>query len=75
MEPRGMKGFAVVAMKPAWKKPRFCHDHGTTRLLTFSKKEQADIEARRMTLERCVFGNDEIEVDWIVVPVWTETMQ
>lgn len=78
MQSRGVKQFAVMAMKDGWSKPRFVWTE-FTRLLIFGLKSDASISAQLMNQEKTRFVPDDkpdkrIVVRWIVVPVWTETM-
>jgi hypothetical protein len=78
MRSRGVKQFAVMAMRSSWSKPRFVW-MPSGQLLVFGKKTPASISAALMNEERTGFypANEPaqcISVRWIVLPVWTETI-
>lgn len=89
MTARGMKQFAVMAMAKGWKKPRYVWCAGTRQLQIFSRRIDAQKCADVMSDPKqpggkmgfCNQYKDRshntpivVEVDWVVVPVWTETI-
>lgn len=69
MQSRGMKQYAVMAMKDGWSKPRFVYMRVERWLLIFDRKMNAAAEAKRMNDDRCTFGPKNQSVTWLVVPV------
>lgn len=89
MKSRGMKQFAVMAMNRRWSKPRFVWGGQRKRMEIYDSKKHAEARAKEMSDPKQPGGkmllqmgwedrshNTPIlaEVDWIVVPIWTETM-
>ncbi len=85
MESRGAKQWAIMAMKDGWKKPRFVFTgagEDIDRGHIFKTRQKANWQARSMNDMKVHFFPDDqsvdytdgIEVKWIVVPVWVETM-
>lgn len=82
LKSRGEKYYAVMAFKEGWKKPRFVWT-GYTQLYIYNKRKYATRQARELRASKdTVFapqGTEDkcekwLDVKWIVVPVWVETM-
>lgn len=89
MESRGIKLYAVMAIRDGWSKPRFVWDGLTTkRLWIYANKNAAVRRAKLMSrtdhplgkqflqvgwLDRSQNTPDLVEVDWIVCECWCET--
>lgn len=90
MDSRGGKNYAVMAMREGWSKPRFVWEGvGTQRMYIYARKRSAARQAKHMNdtrqpggkaffvigwLDKAHNSPKLIEVEWIVLPVWTETM-
>lgn len=90
MDSRGLKMFAVMAIREGWKKPRFVWEgQSHQRLHIYQRKRSAQQQAGVMNCTTLPRGkaffqvgyHDKahnspklIEVEWIVVPVWTESI-
>lgn len=79
MKSRGMKQYAVMAVKPGWSKPRFVWDGPASQLLLFDNKTAATAKAGNLNR----FGRGMLypkgskpisRVTFQVFPVWTETI-
>lgn len=77
MKSRGKKMFAIMAMRSNWTKPKFVYTPGSGHLLIYDKRIWAQRHQEIMVSSggALLTPNGKIyQVDWIIVPVWTETI-
>ena len=81
MEARGIKGWAVMAIRPGWKKLKFVWPSGIPHRFSIFPTRRDAVKVRdQMNAdgynELAINGNEDkrVEVTWTVQPVWMETM-
>ena len=74
LEPRGIKMWAVVAISPRWKKPRFVWDGKSQRLIVYTTPSRAYYVCVMHSGQPFICDGKQYRVNYSTQPVWIETM-